>query len=298
MTIALGIAPIGWTNDDMPDLGKEVTFEQAIDEMALAGYQGTEVGNKYPKDPVVLKHYLDLRHLKIASAWFSAFLTTKPYEETEAAFIKHRDFLHAMGAKVIVVAEQGHSVQGMLDKSVFDDKPHFTDEEWQRLATGLERLGDHAHEVGMQIVYHHHMGTGVQTTAEIDKLMAMTDPDKVSLLFDTGHLVLSGEDPLTIFDRYHDRIKHIHFKDVRPEQAQQERTDHLSFLQGVKNGMFTVPGDGMIDFKPIWEAIQKQHYDGWIVVEAEQDPAKANPFEYALKAKHYLDTIMTIPQAV
>ena len=102
VTIALGIAPIGWTNDDMPDLGKEVTFEQAIDEMALAGYQGTEVGNKYPKDPVVLKHYLDLRHLKIASAWFSAFLTTKPYEETEAAFIKHRDFLHAMGAKVIV----------------------------------------------------------------------------------------------------------------------------------------------------------------------------------------------------
>ncbi|WP_049170150.1 myo-inosose-2 dehydratase [Lacticaseibacillus casei] len=298
MTIELGIAPIGWTNDDMPELGKEVTFEQAIDEMALAGYQGTEVGNKYPKDPAVLKHYLALRHLKIASAWFSAFLTTKPYEETEAAFIKHRDFLHAMGAKVIVVAEQGHSVQGMLDKAVFDDKPHFTDEEWQRLATRLERLGDRAHEVGMQIVYHHHMGTGVQTTAEIDKLMAMTDPDKVSLLFDTGHLVLSGEDPLDIFNRYKDRIKHIHFKDVRPEQAKQERAEHMSFLAGVKNGMFTVPGDGMIDFKPIWQAIQKSNYSGWIVVEAEQDPAKANPLEYALKAKQYLDTIMAIPQAV
>ncbi|RND84079.1 Inosose dehydratase [Lacticaseibacillus paracasei] len=252
MTIELGIAPIGWTNDDMPELGKEVTFEQAIDEMTLAGYKGTEVGNKYPKDPKTLKHFLDLRHLKIASAWFSAFLTTKPYEETEAAFIKHRDFLHAMGAKVIVVAEQGHSVQGLLDKSVFDDKPHFTDDEWERLATGLERLGDRAHEVGMQIVYHHHMGTGVQTTAEIDRLMTMTDPDKVSLLFDTGHLVLSGEDPLTIYDRYQDRIKHIHFKDVRQQQADEEHKDHLSFLAGVKNGMFTVPGDGMIDFKPIW----------------------------------------------
>ena len=297
MTIELGIAPIGWTNDDMPELGKEVTFEQAIDEMTLAGYKGTEVGNKYPKDPKTLKHFLDLRHLKIASAWFSAFLTTKPYEETEAAFIKHRDFLHDMGAKVIVVAEQGHSVQGLLDKSVFDDKPHFTDDEWERLATGLERLGDRAREVGMQIVYHHHMGTGVQTTAEIDRLMTMTDPDKVSLLFDTGHLVLSGEDPLTIFNRYQDRIKHIHFKDVRQQQADEEHKDHLSFLAGVKNGMFTVPGDGMIDFKPIWEAIQESGYDGWIIVEAEQDPAKANPFEYALKAKKYLDATMNIPQS-
>lgn len=297
MTIELGIAPIGWTNDDMPELGKEVTFEQAIDEMTLAGYKGTEVGNKYPKDPKALKHFLDLRHLKIASAWFSAFLTTKPYEETEDAFIKHRDFLHAMGAKVIVVAEQGHSVQGLLDKSVFDDKPHFTDDEWERLATGLERLGDRAREVGMQIVYHHHMGTGVQTTAEIDRLMTMTDPDKVSLLFDTGHLVLSGEDPLTIFNRYQDRIKHIHFKDVRQQQADEEHKDHLSFLAGVKNGMFTVPGDGMIDFKPIWEAIQESGYDGWIIVEAEQDPAKANPFEYALKAKKYLDATMNIPQS-
>lgn len=297
MTIELGIAPIGWTNDDMPELGKEVTFEQAIDEMTLAGYKGTEVGNKYPKDPKALKHFLDLRHLKIASAWFSAFLTTKPYEETEAAFIKHRDFLHAMGAKVIVVAEQGHSVQGLLDKSVFDDKPHFTDDEWERLATGLERLGDRAREVGMQIVYHHHMGTGVQTTAEIDRLMTMTDPDKVSLLFDTGHLVLSGEDPLIIYNRYQDRIKHIHFKDVRQQQADEEHRDHLSFLAGVKNGMFTVPGDGMIDFKPIWEAIQESGYDGWIIVEAEQDPAKANPFEYALKAKKYLDATMNIPQS-
>lgn len=125
----------------------------------------------------------------------------------------------------------------------------------------------------------------------------MTDPDKVSLLFDTGHLVLSGEDPLTIYNRYQDRIKHIHFKDVRQQQADEEHKDHLSFLAGVKNGMFTVPGDGMIDFKPIWEAIQESGYDGWIIVEAEQDPAKANPFEYALKAKKYLDATMNIPQS-
>ena len=134
--IQLAIAPIAWTNDDLPDLGKENTFEQCISEMALAGFKGTEIGNKYPKNPDILKHYLDLRNLKVASAWFSAYLTTKPFEETESAFIKHRDFLHAMGAKVIVVAEQGHSIQGMLDKSVFNDKPEFTEEEWD-LCRGL-----------------------------------------------------------------------------------------------------------------------------------------------------------------
>ncbi|WP_461214441.1 myo-inosose-2 dehydratase [Lacticaseibacillus sp. GG6-2] len=292
MSIQLGIAPIGWTNDDMPDLGKEIPFAQAIDEMALAGFSGTEVGNKYPKDPDELKAALAMRHLQIASAWFSAYLTTKPYAETEAAFIKHRDFLHAMGAKVIVVAEQGHSIQGMLDKAVFDDKPTFTDDEWEALARGLERLGARAHEVGMQIVYHHHMGTGVQTTAEIDRLMAMTDPDKVSLLFDSGHLVLSGEDPQAILTHYFDRIKHVHFKDVRPSIAAQVKAEHMSFLDGVRAGMFTVPGDGEIDFAPLYHALVSGGYAGWIVVEAEQDPAKANPLAYAQKAYAYLQTVM------
>ena len=149
--IQFGCAPIAWTNDDMPELGKENTFEQCISEMALAGYTGTEIGNKYPKDPVILRYYLDLRGLKVASAWFSAFLTTQPYEETEESFIKHRDFLHAMGAKVIVVSEQGHSIQGQMDTPLFKNKPVFTDEEWGKLTRGLEALGDLAHEKGMEI---------------------------------------------------------------------------------------------------------------------------------------------------
>lgn len=194
MAIKLACAPIGWTNDDLPELGGELTFEQCISEMALAGYQGTEIGNKYPRDPKILRSYLEPRNLEVASAWFSAFLTTKPFEETEKAFIDHRDFLHAMGAKVIVVAEQGHSVQGLEDTPVFDNKPSFTDEEWDKLAEGLNKLGDLALEKDMKIVYHHHMGTGVQTTEEVDKLMEMTDPEKVFLLYDTGHLVFSGED--------------------------------------------------------------------------------------------------------
>lgn len=286
--IQLAIAPIAWTNDDLPDLGKENTFEQCISEMELAGFKGTEIGNKYPKDPDILKHYLNLRNLKVASAWFSAYLTTKPFEETESAFIKHRDFLHAMGAKVIVVAEQGHSIQGMLDKSVFNDKPEFTEEEWDLLTDGLEKLGDLAHEKDMEIVYHHHMGTGVQTTKEIERLMDNTDPLKVSLLFDTGHLVFSGEDPINIYKKYKGRIKHIHFKDIREQVAEEVKENSDSFLNGVKKGVFTVPGDGMIDFSPIWKEIKDSGYKGWIVVEAEQDPAKANPYEYALKTRKYI----------
>lgn len=291
--IQLAIAPIAWTNDDMPELGKENSFEQCISEMALAGFTGTEIGNKYPKDPEVLTKYLELRNLRVASAWFSALLTSKPFEETAEAFIAHRDFLHAMGAKVIVVSEQGNSIQGQ-DLPVFKEKPVFTEEEWALVTNGLEKLGDLAAEKDMAIVYHHHMGTGIQTTAEIDRLMAETDPKKVSLLYDTGHLVFSGEDPLAVYEAHKDRIKHIHFKDIREDVAKDVTAKEDSFLTGVRKGVFTVPGDGMIDFKPICKAIDASGYEGWVVVEAEQDPAIANPLEYAIKARQHIKKVWSI----
>ena len=215
--IKLGICPIGWTNDDMPDLGKENTFQQCVSEMALAGFTGCEMGGKFPKDVDVLKKALALRGLSVASAWFSSFLTTKPYEETAEAFKAHRDFLHAMGAKVVVVSEQGNSIQGQLSTPLFANKPHNTDEEWKLVSEGLNKLGALAAEKDMKLVYHHHMGTGVQTEAEIDKLMEMTDPNLVFLLYDTGHLVCSGEDYIGILKKYINRIKHVHLKDVRKE---------------------------------------------------------------------------------
>ncbi|MGP4079251.1 myo-inosose-2 dehydratase [Pseudalkalibacillus sp. R45] len=286
--VKIGIAPIGWTNDDMPELGQEITFEQCISEMALAGFTGTEVGNKYPRDPQVLKKALELRNLEIASAWFSAFLTTKPFQETEVAFIKHRDFLYEMGAKVIVVSEQGHSIQGKMDAPLFDAKPVFTDEEWKRLTVGLNKLGSLAQEKGMNIVFHHHMGTGVQTTEEVDRLMEMTDPELVHLLFDTGHLFFSGADPLVVLERYRPRIKHVHLKDVRLDVAEKVKQEKLSFLQAVKEGVFTVPGDGDFDFAPVFKRLSETDYEGWMLVEAEQDPAKANPLEYAIMAREYI----------
>jgi inosose dehydratase len=285
--IKLAIAPIGWTNDDLPELGGEIPFEQCVSEMALAGFSGSEVGNKYPKDPKVLNRALELRGLTICNAWFSSFLTTKPYKEVEKEFIKHRDFLYALGARVIGAAEQGHSIQGQ-DKPVFDAKPVFTDEEWKNLCEGLNKLGKRAAEKGMKLTYHHHMGTGVQTAPEIDRLMENTDPELLGLLYDTGHLVFSGEDHLKILDKWMNRVRHVHLKDIRPAIHKKAVKEKWSFLKAVKAGVFTVPGDGSINFSPVFEKLQKAKYSGWWVVEAEQDPAKANPLEYAVKARKYI----------
>lgn len=287
--VRLAIAPIGWTNDDMPDLGAENTFEQCISEMALAGFQGSEIGNKYPSDTAVLKHYLDVRGLRICNAWFSSYLTSKPYEETIEAFKAHCDKLYDLGAKVIGASEQGNSIQGDLTKSILDEKPYYTEEQWQTVAKGFNEMGAYARSKGMYFTVHHHMGTGVQTVEEIDKLMELTDPELVYLLFDSGHLTFAGIDPVPVLEKYIDRIKHIHLKDVRLGVYNNEVVPkHMSFLDAVREGVFTVPGDGDVDFKPIFDIIEKSGYEGWIVVEAEQDPAKANPFEYALKARKYI----------
>ena len=285
--VKLGIAPIAWTNDDMPDLGAENTFEQCVSEMALAGFTGCEVGNKYPKDPAVLKKALALRGMQICNAWFSSFLLTKPYEEVEADFIKHITFLKEMGAKVVGISEQSYSIQG-TSRPIFEDKYVMNDEEWDRLCKGLNRLGETANRYGIALTLHHHMGTVVQTEAEIDRMMANTDPALFSLLYDSGHLAYCGEDYMSVLKKYATRIKHVHLKDVRPDIIAKVKENHLSFLEGVRMGTFTVPGDGVIDFGPIFDVLEEVGYEGYVLVEAEQDPAIANPLEYAIKARKYI----------
>ena len=175
--VKLGIAPIAWTNDDMPDLGKENTFEQCVSEMALAGFTGSEVGNKYPKDPEVLKKALELRGVEICNQWFSSFLITKPFEEVEKEFRAQLTFLEAMGAKVIGASEQSHSVQGQLDTPIFGHKYVMNDEEWDTFCTGMNKLGKIAkEEYGIAFTFHHHMGTVVQSLEEVDRMMEITDP--------------------------------------------------------------------------------------------------------------------------
>ena len=241
--VKLGIAPIAWTNDDMPDLGKENTFEQCVSEMALAGFTGSEVGNKYPKKPEVLKKAL----------------------------------------------EQSHSVQGQENTPVFGHKYVMNDQEWDVFCDGMNRLGKIAkEEYGIALTFHHHMGTVVQDPDEVERMMANTDPEYVSLLFDTGHFTYCGADPLEMVTKYVDRIKHVHLKDIRPEVVEKVKKENLSFLQGVRMGTFTVPGDGCIDFEPIFKVLEENNYEGYMLVEAEQDPAKANPLEYAIKARKFI----------
>lgn len=285
--VKLAIAPIGWTNDDMPDLGAENTFEQCVSEMALAGYTGCEVGNKYPKDPAVLKHYLDIRGLQVCNAWFSSLLLSDGYDATIEAFKKHMDFLYALGARVIGASEQGNSIQGK-PVSIFKNKPCYTEEQWKIVANGFNDMGKLARDKGMYFTVHHHMGTGVQTAAEVDKLMDMTDPNLVYLLFDTGHFAFAGEDAIAVLKKYIRRIKHVHVKGIRYAALEKAKENDYSFLDAVRYGTFTVPGDGDYDFTEVFDILAENNYEGWIVVEAEQDPKIANPFEYALLSRKYI----------
>ena len=287
--VFLGIAPIGWCNDDMPELGAENNFRQTVSEMALAGFTGTEIGNKYPADPAVLKWELDLRGMRVASRWFSSFLVAKPYEEVEADFQRELDFLAAVGANRINVSEQSYSIQGQVDTPVLGGAKHVMDEaEWARFTDGLNRLGKVARDRGFKLCFHHHMGTVVQTAEETGRMLRETDPEYVFLCYDTGHFTFAGENPLTMLELYASRVGHVHLKDMRRAVVDRVKPEGWSFLKAVREGAFTVPGDGCVDFDPILKLLSEAGYEGWLLVEAEQDPAKANPLEYAMKARAYI----------
>ena len=288
--VKLGIAPIGWTNDDMPQLGGELTFEQMVSEAALAGFQGTEVGGKFPTDPAVLNKALDLRGIKIASQWFSSFLCSTPYEENEKAFIEQLDFLEAVGASRINVCELTRCLFAEECSMFGDNKPIATDEEWDKLTDGLNKLGKIAADRGFKLCFHHHMATVVQTFEETKRLMDNTDPRYVYLCFDTGHFTFAGEDPVKMLEKFADRVGHVHLKNMRMPLVEKARAEHWSFLDAVRAGAFTVPGDpdGCVEFDAVFDLLDKAGYTGWIMVEAEQDPAKANPFEYAKMGREYI----------
>lgn len=293
MAIKLGIAPINWCNDDDPSLGQDISFEQCIQEMAQAGYTGTELGNKYPRNSEVLKKLLAEQGLQLSSAWFSTFFTEhEQFEETLHRFLDHLSFMRAMGAHFVNVCECGGAIQNTPHAIFGAYKPQFNAQQWQNLIQGLHALGRIAHDFNMQIVYHYHAGTGVFTESEIDYLMHNTSPKLVSLLLDTGHAAFAGIDPLRLIQQYGKRIRYVHLKDIRAEVLMQVKQQNLSFMEAVRAGVFTVPGDGAVDFLPLFMALQELNYQGWFIVEAEQDPAKAPPLEYARKAYRYVTSVM------
>lgn len=287
--IRVGISPIGWTNDDMPELGKENSFERTVDEMAECGYEGCETGSKFPGDKHILKKELDKRRLQLCNSWFSTFFLTKSENENIEVFEKRLEFLSYMGAEIIGISEQGNSVQQRPDVPILDTNPQYTESEWDIVCKGFEKLGKIASKKAITLTVHHHMGTGIQTMEEIDTLMERTNPEYVSLLLDTGHAAFCGIDYIKVFDKYAERIKHIHFKDIRLDVLGKVKEKNLSFLDAVKEGVFTVPGDGDLDFTVLATKMEKSGYRAWVVVEAEQDPEKANPKEYAKKAKNCID---------
>ncbi|MFF3414777.1 myo-inosose-2 dehydratase [Streptomyces sp. NPDC002698] len=290
--VKLGVCCTLWWNDDFPAIDAGISFGQAVSDMALAGFQGCSIGHKYPSDADELKAALDLRGLSVSEPWTSTYFTIgRMREKTVAAFEETLAHIKALDGTELVVAEFGSSSH-LLPVDVFANRPVFTDSQWDSLTSGLDELGRIAASAGLKLSYHHHMGTGVMTRADVDRLMASTDPELVHLLLDTGHMAFAGDDPLDLARTYADRIGHVHLKSVRPEVVSLVREEGLSFQEAIQRGVFTVPGDGGIDFRPILEALAAAHYRGWLVVEAEQDPNKAVPLEYAKKARAYLADIL------
>ncbi|MDO5547550.1 MAG: myo-inosose-2 dehydratase [Eubacteriales bacterium] len=285
--VRVGIAPLTWSNDDMPSLGEKNTFEQCLSETALAGFEGTEMGRKFPEDMTVLKRSLDIRGMRIGSRWFSSTLCEGDFEENEKRFLKHLVDLAVLNGERIHVGEVTRCTF-TEDVPLLGDHPVATKEELDRLCDGLNKLGKLAIEHGIKLCFHPHMGTVVQNREETKYVMDHTEPKYVYLCFDSGHTLLAGDDPAAVCEEFADRIGHVHLKDIRKKKMEECAEKGWKFRDAVVEGCFTIPGDGCIEFTPIFMTLDKVGYEGWLMVEAEQDPAKANPYEYALKARHYI----------
>ncbi len=281
MAIRLGTNPIAWSNDDMPELGGDTPLETCLAEARQAGFTGIEKGNKFPTDPAALRAALARHGLTFVSGWYGAELRRRTAEQEMEAVRPHLDLLRACGCGVMVFAETSGTVQNQRGVPVAD-RPVMREDEWPPFLDRLGRLGDWMAGQGVRIAFHHHMGTVIETAAEIDRLLDGTPPS-VGLLFDTGHLAFAGEDPAAVSRRWAHRINHVHAKDVRPDVLARARAERWSFLDAVVAGVFTVPGDGGVDFVSALRPVAEAGYAGWLIVEAEQDPARAHPLTYARK---------------
>jgi inosose dehydratase len=292
--VRIGINPLSWMNDDLPALGGETALETALAEGKEIGYEGFELGNKFPKDGPALKAKLDSFGLACVSGWYSGFLA----EDSVAAEVErckaHMSKLQYNGVKVVVYGECAGTIQGQIDTPLAKRPRFASDALWKAYAERLNAFGAHLQtSYGITLAYHHHMGAYVESPDDVDRLMALTDPASVGLLYDTGHAYFGGAtEPDLLLKKHVTRVVHVHCKDVRPKVISQARNDGWSFLNGVLNGTFTVPGDGVIDYEAILSTLHAAGYQGWLVVEAEQDPALAPSYAYAQKGFQTLTSIV------
>ena len=288
MTLRIGINPIGWSNDDLPELGGDIPLEQCLREAKAAGYAGMELGHKFPRDAAVLRPILAAHDLALVSGWYSTFLLTRDADAEFAAAGAHRRLLRDMGCTVLIAAECTGTVHGDRTKPLAA-RPVLPEDQWSIFSQRLTRFAELLAGEGLTLAYHHHMGTVIQTGAEIDRMMRTAGP-AVRLLLDTGHATWAGADPVMLAREWRTRIAHVHTKDVRREIVARAITENWSFLDAVVAGVYTVPGDGHIDFAAVLAELPD--YTGWIVVEAEQDPKKAPPDAYARKGFMYLARLL------
>ncbi|KVD31707.1 myo-inosose-2 dehydratase [Burkholderia ubonensis] len=289
----IGINPLSWMNDDLPSLGGETPLAVALAEGRDIGYEGFELGNKFPREPQALKALLGEYGLSLVSGWYSGRLAQRSVDDEIAAVDPHLDLLAQNGATVMVYGEVADTIQGA--PVPLYQRPRFTtDAQWDGYAKRLDAFARYTLSRGVRVAYHHHMGAYVETPADVDRLMAATS-DAVGLLFDAGHITFAGGDPAEVLKRHIARVCHVHCKDVRPAVIRLARNRNWSFLDAVINGAFTVPGDGAIDFATLIDLLKRHGYRGWLVVEAEQDPVVAPSYAYAQKGYRTLRALVDAP---
>jgi inosose dehydratase len=283
--VRIGINPLTWTNDDLPELGEQNSLETCLSEAKLAGYEGVELGRKFPRDPKVLGPTLKPHGLSLVSGWYSGRLLERSVEDEVKALQPHLTLLKTLGANAMVFCEVSRCVHGER-KVPLSKRPKLAEKEWTPFSRNLDQVAAYLNDQGVRMAYHHHMGTVIQAEDEVDRMMDSTK--NVGLLLDSGHLTFAGGDPLRALKRHVKRITHVHCKDIRKDKLAQAKKQDLSFLEAVLGDVFAVPGDGSIDFEPILKELASHQYSGWLVVEADQDPAKAHPLTHARIGHDYL----------
>tara|TARA_Y100001970_G_scaffold276245_1_gene378665 strand:+ start:1276 stop:2169 length:894 start_codon:yes stop_codon:yes gene_type:complete len=290
MKINLGIAPIAWSNDDMPELGGDTPIEKCLEETKIAGFSGIELGGKFPRNPGIIKFLLNKFKLNMPGGWYGALLKERSVEEEWIAMQEHINLLKLINADVFVFADVSGSIQGDVNKPL-TSRPKILDKDWKKYGKKISEISNRLYDIGIPISYHEHMGTIIQTEEDVNRFLNETN-DKTFLLYDTGHLLFAQADYFKILKDNISRINHIHCKDIRINILNDSLKNDLSFRDSFLQGVFTVPGDGCIDYRPILKLLYENNYDKWLVIEAEQDPKKANPLKFAKIGFSYLKSVI------